>query len=101
MVKASAASKSTTSGNALEDYKLHARNFLDCLKSRNQPNSDLESGHQIATACHLSNISLRTGRKISWDATREEIIGDTAASEMLSRPYRSRWDRELSAVRSA
>ena len=32
------------------------------------PISDLESGHRVATACHLANISLRTGRKIRWDA---------------------------------
>jgi len=86
------------SGNALEAYKLHARNFLDCIKSRNQPNSDLESGHQIATACHLSNISLRTGRKITWDPAKEEIIGDPAAAEMLTRPYRNPWDKELAAL---
>ena len=83
------------SGNALEAYKLHARNFLDCIKTRNQPNSDLESGHQIATACHLSNISLRTARKITWDAAKEEIIGEPEAAAMLSRPYREPWDKEL------
>jgi predicted dehydrogenase len=90
--------ESDKSGNAMEAYKLHARNFLDCIKSRATPNSDLESGHQIATACHLANISLKTGRKISWDATREEITGDPAAAEMLTRPYRSPWDKELAAL---
>jgi predicted dehydrogenase len=49
------------SGDAIKDYARHARNFLDCVKSRQQPLSDLESGHQIATACRLSNISLRRG----------------------------------------
>jgi len=86
------------SGNAMEAYKQHARNFLDCIKTRNQPNSDLESGHQIATACHLSNLSLHTGRKITWDAAKEEIVGDPAASEMLTRPYRKPWDKELTVL---
>ncbi|HEV8604905.1 MAG TPA: hypothetical protein VGQ99_06045, partial [Tepidisphaeraceae bacterium] len=86
------------SGNALEAYKLHARNFLDCIKSRNQPNSDLESGHQIATACHLSNISMRVGRKLNWDPQKEQIQNDPEASAMLTRPFRDPWDKELKAL---
>ena len=78
----------------------HARNFLDCVKSRQQPLSDLESGHQIATACHLSNISLRLGgRKLVWDADHEEVVGDKEANAMLVRPYRAPWDKELKALR--
>jgi predicted dehydrogenase len=86
------------SGEAMKDYGRHARNFLDCLKSRQQPASDLESGHRIATACHLANISLRTGRKLQWDAQREDILGDPQAAQMLVRPYRKPWDAELKAL---
>ena len=86
------------SGDATKDYRRHARNFLDCVKSRKQPIADLESGHQVVTVCHLANISLRTGRKLVWDATREEIIGDKQANEMLVRPYRKPWDQELRAL---
>jgi len=88
------------SGDAIKDYARHARNFLDCVKSRQQPLSDLESGHQIATACHLSNISLRLGgRKLVWDADHEEVVGDKEANAMLVRPYRTPWDKELKALR--
>jgi hypothetical protein len=52
----------------------------------------------VATACHLANISLRTGRKIVWDAQREEIVGDAEASRMLVRPYRAPWDAELRSL---
>ena len=86
------------SGDAIQDYARHTRNFLDCVKSRQQPLSDLESGHQVATVCHLSNISLRTGRKLVWDAEKEEIVGDQQANAMLVRPYRSPWDAELRAL---
>jgi hypothetical protein len=86
------------SGDATKDYRRHARNFLDCVKSRKQPIADLESGHQVVTVCHLANISLRTGRKLVWDATREEIVGDKQANEMLVRPYRKPWDQELRAL---
>ena len=83
------------SGDGRDQFKRHARNFLDCVKSRQAPISDLESGHKVATVCHLANISLRLGRKIRWDAVREEIIDDQEASRMLERPYRPPWDAEL------
>ena len=89
------------SGDALKDYARHGRNFLDCVKSRQEPASDLESGHQVATACHLSNISLRMGRKVVWNAEREEIVGDQEANAMLARPYRAPWDKELKALRAS
>jgi hypothetical protein len=85
-------------GDASLDYVRHARNFLDCIRSRQQPASDLESGHQIATTCHLANISLKVGRKVVWDAEHEQIIGDPAANAMLVRPYRAPWDAELKAL---
>ena len=76
----------------------HARNFLDCVKSRQKPASNLEEEHGVATACHLANISLRLGRKIRWDAEQEEIIGDSEASAMLERPYREPWNQVLEGL---
>jgi predicted dehydrogenase len=76
----------------------HARNFLDCVKSRREPIAPVEDGHRVATACHLANISLRLGRKIKWDPEKEEIIGDAEASAWLERPYRAPWDREFRSL---
>lgn len=86
------------SGDQKAQFVLHVRNFLDCVKSRGTPNSDLASSHQVSTVCHLANLSLRTGRKLVWDAAAGEIAGDKPASEMLLRPYRAPWDAELRAV---
>jgi len=86
------------SGDWKDQYVQHTRNFLECVKSRRAPNSDLESAHRVATVCHLANISLRTGRKIRWNAEREEIVGDSEAASMLVRPYRAPWDAELKAL---
>ncbi len=86
------------SGSSAAQYVAHVRNFLDCVKSRQQPIVDVESGHRVATACHLANISLRTGRKIRWDADQETILDDPEAARMLSRPYRPPWDAELRAL---
>jgi predicted dehydrogenase len=83
------------SGDGGKMFKEHVRNFLDCVKSRKQPRSDLESGHRVATACHLANISLRLGRKLRWDPAKEAILADAEAAKMLVRPYRAPWDAEL------
>lgn len=92
--------ESDQTGDAMKDYRRHARNFLDCVKSRKQPIADLESGHQVVTVCHLANISLKTGRKLKWDPQLEQIVGDKEANEILVRPYRAPWDKELRAMLS-
>lgn len=85
-------------GDAREQLKAHVRNFLDCVKTRQQPVSDLESAHRVATACHLANLSLRLGRKLKWDAVNEECVDDAEANRLLVRTYRAPWDRELKAL---
>lgn len=71
--------------------KNHYQNFLDCVRSRQRPIADVEIGHRTATVCHLGNLAIRTGRKLTWDPVREEIVGDAEAAAMLSRPYRAPW----------
>jgi hypothetical protein len=83
------------SGSSDEQLNLHVRNFVDCIKSRQRPISDIEEGHRTTTTCHLANISLRLGRKVHWDPDREEVAGDPEASAMLVRPYRKPWDGVL------
>jgi predicted dehydrogenase len=78
-----------------ELFSSHVRNFIDCVKSRQAPLADVEDGHRTVTACHLANISLRLGRKIRWDAEKEQIVGDPEAASWLERPYRSPWDKVL------
>jgi predicted dehydrogenase len=89
---------SDTTGSEAEQFKLHVRDFLDCVKSRRQPASDLESAHRVSTACHLANLSLRLGRRLRWDAAKEDVVGDAEASRLLSRPYSAPWDAELKAL---
>jgi predicted dehydrogenase len=67
----------------------HQRNFLDCIKSRKPTITPVETGHHSAIPGHLGLISMLVGRKIKWDADKEVIIGDEAASKLLSRPYRA------------
>ena len=82
--------------DALRKVKLyespgHARNFLDCVKSRQPTVAPVQTGHHSTIPGHLGLISMLTGRKIHWDVAKEEIIGDPAASKLLSREYRAPW----------
>jgi predicted dehydrogenase len=76
---------------APEQTVAHTRNFLDCVKSRQRPNADIEEGHLTAAMCHLGNLSMRVGRSIQWDAAREQAVGDAAVNAMLMKPYRKPW----------
>ena len=69
----------------------HHANWLDCIKSRKAPICDAEVGHRSATVCHLGNIAIRTGRKLTWNPKTEEIVGDKEASAMLTKEYRKPW----------
>jgi predicted dehydrogenase len=69
----------------------HHRNFLDCVKSRQPTITPVETAHHSAIPGHLGLISMLVGRKIKWDAAKEVILGDTDASKLLTRPYRSPW----------
>lgn len=69
----------------------HVRNFLDCVGSRRRPVTDVEIGHQVSTIAHLGNVALRSGRKIVWDAEKEQASGDSAANEFVAKAYRKPW----------
>ncbi len=69
----------------------HARNFIDCIKSRNQTITPCETAHRSATPGHLGQIAMLLGRKIYFDPKTEKIINDEVATSMLGRSYRSPW----------
>lgn len=71
--------------------KHHHQNWLECIKTRQLPICDVEIGHRSATVCHLGNIAIRTGRTLTWDPAKEQIVGDAEAARMLSRTYRAPW----------
>ena len=52
----------------------HMQNFLDCVKSRKNPNGDVLIGHRSAQASHLGNIAYMQKRRIDFDPVREEIL---------------------------
>ena len=70
----------------------HQQNFVDAVKSRKQPESNLAYAREMTLPMHLALTSWRVGRKLEWDAGKEKFKGDSEANEFLSRKYRKRWD---------
>ncbi len=52
----------------------HFQNFFDCMRSRKEPNCSFELGYRSAIACQMAIRSYHEGRKMRWDAEREEIV---------------------------
>jgi predicted dehydrogenase len=78
----------------LESSGNHMKNFFDCMKSRKDPVSAVESGHRSASVGHLIVIALRLGRKFQWDPVKEVFIGDGAkeGNACLAREMRKPYD---------
>ncbi len=69
----------------------HYGGFIDSVLSRSPAVSDIDSAAQSDFVSHLSDITIRLGRKITWDPKGETIVGDTQAARMMNRPMRSPW----------
>lgn len=67
----------------------HMGNFFEAWMHGKWPISDVESQHRSVSACHLGNISIRLGRKLTWDSAKEKFVGDDQANAMLSRQQRA------------
>lgn len=68
------------------------RDFLDAVKSRQQPLYDAEGGHRNASLSHLALAAIEVGRKLKWDPVKEVVLGDDKANQILQpRPLRAPW----------
>jgi len=72
----------------------HWANFLDCVKTRQKPISDIEIGHRSTTTALLGNVALRSKMRIDWDA-KTETTAQPAARKYLHRDYRKPWKLEV------
>ncbi len=73
---------------------LHTRNFLDCMRSRKEPNADVEIGHRSTTMSLLANMSLAVKQRLEWDAATERTTNLSAANDLLHYEYRKPWELE-------
>ena len=85
--------KLVAGGPCSGDATPHIRNFLECVESRQRPNSDLETvGHPASLLCHAGNIAWRVGRTLRIDPAEETFVDDAEANRLRTRPtYREPW----------
>lgn len=71
----------------------HARDFIDCVKSRAETVSPIDAAVKSDVLCHIADIAIRLRRKITFDMKKEQFISDDAANRRLkARPMRKPWD---------
>ena len=66
----------------------HHGDWLDCVKSRQQPIAPVEIAHRSCSACLLHHMAMKLKRRLHWDPARERFRNDDEANAMLSRPQR-------------
>ena len=69
----------------------HIRNFLDCVRSHQEPVASALTAHHSITACHVANIAMRLGRAIKWDPVAEKVLDCKEGNRLLARAYREPW----------
>jgi len=69
----------------------HYQNFIDAVRLRTTPASPIDSAVQLDFVSHLSDMAVRTARKIRRDPVKEVIVGDKSQNRLLRRPTRRPW----------
>jgi predicted dehydrogenase len=70
------------------DTESHARNFLDCVRSRAKCNCDILEGHLSTSATLIGNIALKARAYLEWDGKAERFTNNSAANQHLHYKYR-------------
>lgn len=76
-----------------DPHPLHWANFLDCVRTRKRPNSDIETCVKSSVTSILGNLSLKAGMRLDWDQ-QAQTVKQEAARPLLRREYRSPWKLE-------
>ena len=69
----------------------HEREWLDCVRSREQPSCNADYHCRIDVAIALANLACRLGRAVRFDPKEERIVGDAEAAAAARPVYRDPW----------
>jgi hypothetical protein len=69
----------------------HEREWLDCIRTRQQPSCNVSYHYKIDAAIGLANIAYRLGRSVRFDPQTEKIVGDEEAARLARPVYRDPW----------
>ena len=81
----------TVSGFSFFYLEGHVGNFLDCVRTRRQPVSNVEVALATHTLIHAANLSIRLKRPLRWDVENRRFLDDPEANRMLTRTMRAPW----------
>lgn len=70
----------------------HYQDWVDAIKKRSKPISDVEIGHRTASVCNITNIAYELQRPLLYNPATEQFTNDAGANMKLTRPYRGKWD---------
>ena len=70
----------------------HYQDWVQAIRNRTKPVSDVETGHRTAAMCNIANIAYELQRPLQYDPKAEKFVNDSYADMLLSRPYRGNWD---------
>jgi len=90
-----AANRPAEANNTRDESVYHLENWIDCIKTGEKCNADIEYGQRSTTLCELVNIVRATapvGQVIHWDPVKEQFTDNDKGNEMLSRPRREKWE---------
>lgn len=82
------AAKDANAGLKYESGTGHLGNFIECVKSRQDPIANVETGQRTATTCILGNIASELMRPIEWDPEKQYFVNDPEAEKFYHRQYR-------------
>jgi len=69
----------------------HARNFLDCVRSRRETITPPEIAHRATTTALLGGLACQLGRKLRWEPEKERFVNDPLADRLLGSSMREPW----------
>jgi predicted dehydrogenase len=75
--------------NAIRNPNNHHQNFINSIKAKTPSIVPAETAHRSCSACLLSWIGMKTGRKLEWDWQKEQFVNDVEANSMLERTERA------------
>ncbi|GJM30608.1 MAG: NADH-dependent dehydrogenase [Cyclobacteriaceae bacterium] len=70
----------------------HIKNFLECIKTREEPNCPVENGRLVAQYAHMGNIAQRTQSRLVWDQQKKTFGKNKPANQLITPEYRKPWD---------
>ncbi len=69
----------------------HVKNFLSCIKTREEPNCPVETGWLAAAYAHMGNLAWRAGSVLHYDKNSNIFIGNAKATQLITPEYRNPW----------